>query len=53
VHAGHGLNTGNVAPLLHRFPFQELSIGHSIVSRSVELGIGGAVREMLEAIRAA
>lgn len=53
VHAGHGLDTGNVAALLHRFPFQELSIGHSIVSRSVELGIGGAVREMLEAIRAA
>ena len=53
VHAGHGLDTGNVAALLHRFPFQELSIGHSIVSRSVELGFGGAVREMLDAIRAA
>ena len=53
VHAGHGLDTGNVAALLHRYPFQELSIGHSIVSRSVELGIGGAVREMLDAIRAA
>ena len=53
VHAGHGLDTGNVAALLHRFPFQELSIGHSIVSRSVELGFGAAVREMLDAIRAA
>lgn len=53
VHAGHGLDTGNVAALLHRFPFQELSIGHSIVSRAVELGMGGAVREMLDAIRAA
>ena len=53
VHAGHGLDTGNVAALLHRYPFQELSIGHSIVSRSVEVGIGGAVREMLDAIRAA
>jgi pyridoxine 5-phosphate synthase len=53
VHAGHGLDTGNVAALLHRFPFQELSIGHSIVSRSIELGMSGAVREMIEAIHAA
>lgn len=53
VHAGHGLDTGNVPALLHRFPFQELAIGHSIVSRSVELGMVGAVREMIDAIRAA
>ena len=52
VHAGHGLDTGNVAALLHRFPFQELSIGHSIVSRSIETGMAGAVREMIDAIRA-
>ena len=53
VHAGHGLDTGNVTALLHRFPFQELSIGHSIVSRSIELGIAAAVREMIDAIRTA
>ena len=53
VHAGHGLDTGNVTALLHRFPFQELSIGHSIVSRSIELGMAAAVREMIDAIRSA
>ncbi len=53
AHAGHGLAVGNVAPLLRRYPFKELSIGHSIVSRAVEVGIPKAVREMIAAIRAA
>jgi len=52
-HAGHGLNVSNVGALLGRFPFTELSIGHHIVSRAVEVGMTDAVREMLVAIRAA
>lgn len=52
-HAGHGLNTENVGPLLRRHPFPELSIGHSIIARAVILGIGAAVREMLAALRTA
>jgi pyridoxine 5-phosphate synthase len=52
VHAGHGLTVGNVAPLLRRYPFTELSIGHTLVSRAVEVGLAAAVREMLEAMRA-
>ena len=52
-HAGHGLNVSNVGALLGRFPFTELSIGHHIVSRAVEVGMTDAVREMLAAIRAA
>ncbi len=51
VHAGHGLTVRNVGPLLRRYPFTELSIGHTIVSRSVEVGMAAAVREMLEAMR--
>lgn len=51
VHAGHGLTVRNVGPLLRRYPFTELSIGHTIVSRSVEVGMARAVREMLEAMR--
>jgi pyridoxine 5'-phosphate synthase PdxJ len=43
----------NVGALLRRFPFAELSIGHSIVARSVEVGFPAAVREMLAAIREA
>ena len=52
-HAGHGLTVANVGVLLQRYPFGELSIGHSIVSRAVEVGIGKAVREMIAAIEAA
>ena len=51
-HAGHGLNTRNVGSLLRRFPFPEMSIGHSIVSRAVIVGIDAAVREMLAALSA-
>ena len=53
VHAGHGLNVSNVGALLRRYPFTELSIGHHIVSRAVEVGMSAAVREMLAAIRGA
>jgi pyridoxine 5-phosphate synthase len=53
VHAGHGLNVGNVAALLHRYAFGELAIGHSIVSRAVEVGMTRAVHEMIAAIKAA
>ena len=50
AHAGHGLDTANVGPLLFRHRFGELAIGHSIVSRSIEGGFGKAVREMLAAM---
>lgn len=53
THAGHGLNVSNVDLLLQRHSFRELSIGHHIVSRAVEVGMGAAVREMLAAIRVA
>ena len=50
VNAGHGLNVHNV-PLLHLVPhLVELNIGHHLVSRSVEIGLGGAIREMLAAM---
>ena len=52
AHAGHGLTTTNVGALLRRYRFGEASIGHSIISRAVEVGMTEAVREMLEALRA-
>jgi pyridoxine 5-phosphate synthase len=52
-HAGHGLTVANVHPLLRRYPFGELSIGHSIIARAVEVGMAKAVREMIAAIEAA
>jgi pyridoxine 5-phosphate synthase len=46
VHAGHGLDYENVK-LVARLPYvKELNIGHSIVSRSVFVGMRRAVREM-------
>ena len=53
VHAGHGLTVRNVGAVAAVPEIEELNIGHSIVSRAVLLGIGGAVREMLEAMRRA
>ena len=47
VNAGHGLNYRNL-PLLHKVPhLVELNIGHSIISRSVTVGLPAAVRDML------
>jgi pyridoxine 5-phosphate synthase len=48
IAAGHGLNYFNVKPICHIPEIAELSIGHSIISRAVYVGIQQAVREMLE-----
>ncbi|HPA72674.1 MAG TPA: pyridoxine 5'-phosphate synthase [Spirochaetota bacterium] len=50
VNAGHGLTTVNVVPVLAAAGLEELNIGHSIISRAVFLGLGGAVREMKDVI---
>jgi pyridoxine 5-phosphate synthase len=48
VNAGHGLNYQNL-PTLHRLPhLVELNIGHTIICRSVTVGLGSAVKEMLK-----
>ena len=46
VNAGHGLNYHNVQPVAAIAGIRELNIGHSIVARSVFVGIAQAVREM-------
>jgi pyridoxine 5-phosphate synthase len=46
VNAGHGLNYDNVRPIACIPQIRELNIGHSIVARSVFVGIAQAVREM-------
>lgn len=51
VNAGHGLNYENLK-LLERVPhLVELNIGHSIISRSVFVGLAVAVKEMLELMK--
>ena len=51
VNAGHGLNYQNLR-LLHQVPhLVELNIGHSIVSRAITVGLGEAVKEMLQLMK--
>lgn len=50
VNAGHGINYTNIV-LVHKVPhLTELNIGHSIISRSMSVGLETAVREMLAAM---
>jgi pyridoxine 5-phosphate synthase len=53
VHAGHGLTVANVGPVAAIPEIEELNIGHSVVSRSIFVGLERAVEEMREAMRAA
>ena len=46
VHAGHGLDYRNVAPILAIPEIAELSIGFAIVARAAIVGVEWAVREM-------
>lgn len=55
LHAGHGLDYLNVQPIAAIAEMHELNIGHSIVSRSIMIGMREAVSEMkrlmVEALR--
>jgi pyridoxine 5-phosphate synthase len=53
VHAGHGLTVANVADVVRLPEVEEVSIGHTIVSRAIMVGIERAVAEMRAAIDAA
>ncbi len=53
VHAGHGLDYDNVQLVAAIPEIEELNIGHSIVSRSILVGMESAVREMRGLIDAA
>lgn len=51
VAAGHGLNYNNVLAIAKIGTINELSIGHSIISRAVFTGLERAVKEMLDAMQ--
>ena len=50
VHAGHGLNLQNVDNIVQIEEISELNIGHSIIARSLIVGIERATSEMKERI---
>ncbi len=53
IYAGHGLNVQNVGLVAAIPEVTELNIGHSIISRSIFIGLPAAVREMRAAMDAA
>ncbi|MBI5324214.1 MAG: pyridoxine 5'-phosphate synthase [Ignavibacteriae bacterium] len=50
IAAGHGINYLNIRPLCLIPEIGEFSIGHSIISRAIYVGIEIATREMIEVI---
>jgi pyridoxine 5-phosphate synthase len=53
IHAGHGLDVRNVAPVVTIPGVEEVNIGHAIVARAILVGMERAVREMKDAIEKA
>lgn len=53
VHAGHGLTYRNVGPVAAIPEIEELNIGHSIVSRAMQIGMQESVAEMRRLMDAA
>lgn len=51
VNAGHGLDYRNTARVAALDTIEELSIGHAVISRAVQVGLDLAVREMLALVR--
>ncbi|MFO7525798.1 MAG: pyridoxine 5'-phosphate synthase [Ignavibacteriaceae bacterium] len=51
VNAGHGLNYQNIKVFRELTDIDEVSIGHSIIARSVVVGIKEAVQEMIRLIK--
>jgi len=52
VNAGHGINLQNLPELLTVPHLSELNIGHTLIARSVQIGLAAAVREMRAAMEA-
>jgi pyridoxine 5-phosphate synthase len=53
VHAGHGLNYHNVAPIAAIGGISELNIGHAVISHALIVGLSMAVKEMKQLLREA
>ena len=51
VHAGHGLDYGNLGPIVGIPEICELNIGHAIIARAVLAGLDRAVRDMMDLLR--
>ncbi|MCX8092548.1 MAG: pyridoxine 5'-phosphate synthase [Candidatus Goldbacteria bacterium] len=51
INAGHGLNYDNVKEISKIHVIEDLNIGHSIISRSIFVGLYQAIKEMIKLIK--
>ena len=51
VTAGHGLDLRNIGPIAEMRFLEEVSIGHSLISRALFVGMSEAVKEFLRELR--
>ena len=51
VNAGHGLDYQNIKIFRELADIDEVSIGHSIIARSMFVGLKQAIKEMFELIK--
>jgi len=51
VNAGHGINLENLPELLTVPHLAELNIGHTLIARSMRVGLTEAVKEMRAAMK--
>lgn len=51
VYAGHGLTFQNVSPVTKIKDIEELNIGHSIIANAAFMGLGDAVKRMIQLIK--
>jgi pyridoxine 5-phosphate synthase len=51
VNAGHGLDYANIGAVCRIKEIEEVSIGHAIIVRAVEVGLEEAVREMVRLLK--
>jgi pyridoxine 5-phosphate synthase len=50
VNAGHGLDYSNILPVAAIKEISEVSIGHAVIVRALDVGLKFAVKEMKELI---
>jgi pyridoxine 5-phosphate synthase len=51
VNAGHGIDYQNIGPIVKIREIGEVSIGHAVIAKALEVGMERAVREMLALMR--
>ena len=51
VNGGHGLDYENIKPICLIHSIEEVSIGHAVIVRAVNVGLENAVKEMIKLVK--